>query len=410
VGVILRLTNFISLRYLFSKKSEKFISFVSTISIVGITLGVATLIIVINVMIGFEDNLKNKIMGVNAHIIVNRIDRAPIENWRAVEDSLGKIDGVVAVSPFLINQVMISRESSVSGAVIRGVESSKEAEVNSIKKFIIDGRLPAEKDNAFEIVIGKELSLQLGAIVGDNITVISPMGTRGPFGFVPLMKHFKVVGIFDCGIYDYNATFTFIDLSVAQNFFKTGDIITAFSVKTENFDRAKKIAKNIEETLYIPYVARDWISMNKNLFSALKLEKVAMFLILTLIIIVASFNIISLITITVKDKTKDIAIFRAVGGSEKLVRGIFIRQGLLIGAAGVVIGNILAIIACYILENYKLITLPEDIYYMDRIPIKIVPEIFLIVSISAMIITYISTLYPSKRASRINPAEALKNE
>lgn len=406
----MRLTNFISLRYLFSKKSEKFISFVSTISIVGITLGVATLIIVINVMIGFEDNLKNKIMGVNAHIIVNRIDRAPIENWRAVEDSLGKIDGVVAVSPFLINQVLISRESSVSGAVIRGVESSKEAEVNSIKKFIIDGRLPAEKDNAFEIVIGKELSLQLGAIVGDNITVISPMGTRGPFGFVPLMKHFKVVGIFDCGIYDYNATFTFIDLSVAQNFFKTGDIITAFSVKTENFDRAKKIAKNIEETLYIPYVARDWISMNKNLFSALKLEKVAMFLILTLIIIVASFNIISLITITVKDKTKDIAIFRAVGGSEKLVRGIFIRQGLLIGAAGVVIGNILAIIACYILENYKLITLPEDIYYMDRIPIKIVPEIFLIVSISAMIITYISTLYPSKRASRINPAEALKNE
>jgi len=420
----LNLINFISLRYLFSKRSEKFISFISTISIVGITLGVATLIIVINVMIGFEENLKNKILGVNAHIIVNRIDRAPIRGWEETYKKITDIKGVKGVSPFIINQVLITSKDSASGAVVRGVDPELEINVNNIKKFITDGRLFKKNSKNFEIILGKELALQLGVFVGDEITMVSPMGTKGPFGFIPLMKHFKVVGLFDCGIYDYNATFTFINLKVAQDFFNTGNIITAFSVKAKSFKEAKKLfsvkaksfkeakklAEIIERTLSVPYVARDWLSMNKSLFSALKLEKIAMFLILTLIVIVASFNIVSLITITVKDKQKDIAILRTVGASESLIRKIFIRQGLLIGLIGTIIGNVLALIISFVLERYKIITLPEEIYYMDRIPIKISPEIFVIVSIAAILITFLSTLYPSRKASRLNPAEALRNE
>ena len=406
----MRLINFISLRYLFSKKSEKFISFISTISIIGITLGVATLIIVINVMIGFEENLKNKILGVNAHIIVNRIDRAPIMEWEETYKKIKDIKGVEGVSPFIINQVLITSKNGASGAVVRGVDPELEINVNNIKKFITDGRLFKKNSKDFEIILGKELALQLGVFVGDEITMVSPMGTKGPFGFIPLMKHFKVVGLFDCGIYDYNATFTFINLEVAQDFFNTGNIITAFSVRVKGFKEAKKLAEIIERTLSVPYVARDWLSMNKSLFSALKLEKIAMFLILTLIVIVASFNIVSLITITVKDKQKDIAILRTVGASESLIRKIFIRQGLLIGLIGTIIGNLLALVISFILERYRIITLPEEIYYMDRIPIKIAPEIFVIVSIAAILITFLSTLYPSRKASRLNPAEALRNE
>jgi lipoprotein-releasing system permease protein len=373
-------------------------------------LGVATLIIVINVMIGFEENLKNKILGVNAHIIVNRIDRAPIRGWEETYKKITDIKGVKGVSPFIINQVLITSKDSASGAVVRGVDPELEINVNNIKKFITDGRLFKKNSKNFEIILGKELALQLGVFVGDEITMVSPMGTKGPFGFIPLMKHFKVVGLFDCGIYDYNATFTFINLKVAQDFFNTGNIITAFSVKAKSFKEAKKLAEIIERTLSVPYVARDWLSMNKSLFSALKLEKIAMFLILTLIVIVASFNIVSLITITVKDKQKDIAILRTVGASESLIRKIFIRQGLLIGLIGTIIGNVLALIISFVLERYKIITLPEEIYYMDRIPIKISPEIFVIVSIAAILITFLSTLYPSRKASRLNPAEALRNE
>jgi lipoprotein-releasing system permease protein len=373
-------------------------------------LGVATLIIVINVMIGFEENLKNKILGVNAHIIVNRIDRAPIMEWEETYKKIKDIKGVEGVSPFIINQVLITSKNGASGAVVRGVDPELEINVNNIKKFITDGRLFKKNSKDFEIILGKELALQLGVFVGDEITMVSPMGTKGPFGFIPLMKHFKVVGLFDCGIYDYNATFTFINLEVAQDFFNTGNIITAFSVRVKSFKEAKKLAEVIERTLSVPYVARDWLSMNKSLFSALKLEKIAMFLILTLIVIVASFNIVSLITITVKDKQKDIAILRTVGASESLIRKIFIRQGLLIGLIGTIIGNLLALVISFILERYRIITLPEEIYYMDRIPIKIAPEIFVIVSIAAILITFLSTLYPSRKASRLNPAEALRNE
>lgn len=406
----MKLQNYIAFRYIKSRKETRILSFISAISIIGIVLGVATLIVVINVMIGFEDNLKQKILGANSHIIVSRIDSSPISNWESVKEKISSVDGVKASSPFLINQVLLTTERGVSGVVVRGIIPETEMTVTNIRKYMKEGDLKSLDDNDYNIVIGKDLANNLAVGVGDEIVMLSPFGKKGPFGFTPKMKHFKITGIFDTGMYEYNNTLTLINLKTAQEFFEIGDIVSGFSVNVYDIDKAQEIAYKLRDALKFPLWARDWFSMNQNLFSALKLEKAAMFIILTLITIVASFNIMSLITMTVKDKTRDIAILRAMGASSRFIRNIFIRQGLFIGVVGVLIGNIIGYIICYILENYKIISLPEDIYYMDRIPVKIVPEVFLIVSISAILITFLSSIVPSIHASKLDPIEALRNE
>ena len=408
----MKISNYIALRYLKPKRSNTILSFVSSFSIIGILLGVATLIVVINVMMGFEDNLKNKILGVNAHIIVNRIDGEPLEHWELFEKLLGNVDGVVGVAPYLINQVLLTSKTNVSGVVVKGIIPEKEINVTSVKKFLKDGDLPAKytEGSAPDVLLGKELANQLGVVTGDEVVMISPFGKKGPLGFTPRMKHFNVSGIFDAGMYDYNSTFALISLNTAQEFFQTGDIVGGFSIKVIDFDKANIIASKIQTQLGFPYFARDWLSMNKSLFSALKLEKIAMFVILTLIIVVASFNVLSLITMTVKDKKRDIAILRAMGMSENTVKKIFIKQGLMIGIFGTVIGNVLAYVICFILKNYKIISLPEDIYFLDSIPIKITPDVFILVTIAAILITLLSCIYPSIQATREDPVEALRNE
>lgn len=406
----MKLHNFIALRYIKSRKQTRVLSFISAISVIGIVLGVATLIVVINVMIGFEDNLKNKILGANSHIIVTKIDSSPITKWESVKDDLTKVDGVKSASPFLLSQVLLTSERSVSGVVIRGIIPETEKEVTNIKKFMKKGGLDSLGVEEYNVIVGKDLALNLGLTVGDDVVLVSPFGKKGPFGFTPKMKHFTITGIFDTGMYEYNNSLAYIPLKIAQDFFETGDIVTGFSVNVQDVDKAYDVALNIRKKLEFPLWARDWFTMNQNLFSALKLEKAAMFVILTLITIVASFNIMSLITMTVKDKKRDIAILRAMGAKGNFIRKIFIRQGMMIGVAGTIIGNIIAYIICYVLENYKIISLPEDVYFMDRIPVKIVPEVFLIVSVSAIVITYLSSLVPSIHGAKFDPIEALRNE
>lgn len=406
----MRLHNFIALRYIRSRKETRVLSFISAISIIGIVLGVATLIVVINVMIGFENNLRDKILGANSHIIVNRIDSSPIKDWQTVETKIKEVEGVVGVSPFLLNQVLLTSEQSVSGVLVRGIIPETEVDVTNIKKYMKEGDLNSLSKEDYNIVIGKDLANNLGLSVGDDIVMVSPFGKKGPFGFTPKMKHFTVTGIFDTGMYEYNNTLTLIPLKAAQSFFELEDIVTGFSVSVDDVNKAGEISHQIRKKLGFPLWARDWFSMNQNLFSALKLEKAAMFIILTLITVVASFNIMSLITMTVKEKKRDIAILRAMGASSRLIRNIFIRQGLVIGLVGILIGNIIGYIICYILENYKIISLPEDVYFMDRIPVKIVPEVFILVSICAIIITFLSSIVPSIHASKMDPIEALRNE
>lgn len=409
----MKISNFLAYRYLKSKKETKVLSFISLISIIGIVLGVATLIVVINVMIGFEDNLKQKILGANSHIIVNKIDGSAIDDWGSVADKIESIDNVEGVSPFVISQVLLTSKERVSGVVLRGVIGEREKKASNISKYLKSGNFHLKPDNATAkppIVIGKALANNLSANIDDEVVVVSPFGKKGPFGFTPKMKKFKVAGIFDTGMYEYNNSLAYVNLTEIQDFMKMDGSVSGFSVKVKNFDNAGEIAGKIENKLGFPYWARDWLSMNQNLFSALKLEKGAMFVILTLIIVVASFNVISLITMTVKDKKRDIAIIRAMGASEKMVKNIFIKQGLYIGIVGTFFGNIIAYAICFVLKHYKLIDLPADVYYMDSIPVKIVPQIFLLVTVCAIIITYISSIIPARQAAKMDPIEALRNE
>ncbi len=408
----MKLEKFIAKRYLKSRQSTKTLSFISTISIIGITLGVATLIVVINVMAGFSENLKQKILGANSHIIINRYDAGPIRNWQSIEEKIKSVKEVTGVSPFVLNQVLLTSRKNAMGVLVRGVFPEKEKQVAAIKKYMKEGYYDSinGKNKIPNIVVGKELANQLGLGLGDEIVMVSPFGKKGPFGYTPTMKKFKIGGIFDTGMYEYNTSLAYVNLKVIQKFFKTGDMVSGFSIKVQDFNKAKIIADKIDKVIGFPYWARDWMSMNKNLFSALKLEKYTMAVILTLIIIVASFNVISLITMSVKDKRKDIAILRAMGASQKSIKKIFISQGMQIGLIGTIIGDIIAFIICIVLEKYKLISLPEDIYYLDRIPVKISPEVFVMVTIAALIITYLSSIFPASQAAKTDPIEALRNE
>jgi len=404
--------NLIATRYLRSRRKNRIFSFISTISVIGIMVGVATLIIVLNVMIGFSDNLQNKILGANAHIIVNRLDASPIRDWQLVDAKIRITDKVAGVSPFILSQVLVTSQNNVSGVIVRGVNPEKELGVTTIEKFMKDGEfldiaISGEKP---KIVLGKELAHSLAVSVGDDVVMVSPFGRKGPFGMVPKMKHFEVAGWFDMGMYEYNSSLGYISLEAAQEFFGMDDVVSGFSVKADDFANAIPLAKKLEEELGFPYWARDWISMNSNLFSALKLEKIAMFIILTLIIIVASFNVVSMITVSVKDKKRDIAILRAMGAPEKSIYRIFIRQGLVVGFVGTALGNVIGYTICFVLKNYKLISLPEDVYFMDRIPVKIEPSVFITVTVCALVITYVAGLFPARQSAKLDPIEALRRD
>lgn len=403
---------FIAKRYLKSRKSNRILSFISGVSILGIVLGVATLIVVISVMNGFSDNLKNRILGANAHIVVNRVDISPIQDWRKVQKDIAQVKDVTGVSPFILTQVLLTSRDNVSGVVIRGVQAKDEMQVTKIKSFMTEGEFEEISDMKGDpkIALGKELALNLGVMTGDKVVMVSPLGKKGPFGITPKMKHFEVCGVFDTGMYEYNNTLAYINIKAAQDFFGLGDIASGFSIGTTDFDKAVHVASEIQKKLDFPYWSRDWISMNQSLFSALKLEKYAMFIVLTLIIIVASFNVISMITVTVKDKKRDIAILRAMGASESSISGIFKKQGMIIGITGTVIGNILGLGICLVLANTKLISLPADIYFMDRLPVKMDVSTFVIVSVCSLIITYLAGLFPARQSAKTDPVEALRRD
>lgn len=412
---------FIGLRYLRAKRKQTFISANTFISVAGIFLGVAALIIVLAVMNGFEIELRDKILGINSHIVLMEYTGG-MEDHEGIMRKIGSVDGVVASTPFIYGQAMLKNRGRVTGVVLRGMSTDTSTNVINLGKMK-DGNIDylSGKGNETDlpgVVIGKELAQNLGLLLFDTVEILLPMGITTPMGIVPKIKKFSVVGIFDSGSYEYDSSLVFMSLKNCKKFLGMKDTVTGLEIKVDDIYGAGRIAKAIQEELGYPYWARSWMEMNKNLFSALKLEKRVMFIILSLIVIVAAFNIITTLIMTVMEKTRDIAILKSMGATARSIMKIFMVEGIVIGAIGTILGCIAGLTVALNLEwisrsvedlfGFKI--LPKGVYYLNEIPSQINYGDVAVIVIAAMLISFLASIYPSWRASKLDPAEALRYE
>jgi lipoprotein-releasing system permease protein len=413
---------FIGLRYLKAKRKQTFISIITVISIAGVMVGVMALIIVLSVMSGFEKTLKEKILGTQAHLVVLKTGQEGMDHYDEVIQKTGEVKGVLAAAPFIFSQVMLSSGSSVSGVVLKGIDPDREGKVTELANNLKAGRLQdlkeAQAGDAPPIILGVELAKHLSVSPGDRIQVISPLGTMTPMGMMPKMKRHKVVGVFHSGMYEYDNSMAYVSIESAQKFFGMESQVTGIQVKTDDLYRVKEIGRELRKKLGFPYWTKDWMEMNRNLFSALRLEKIAMFIILVLIVLVAAFNIISTLIMVVMEKHKDIAILKSMGASSKGILRIFMIEGLVIGVVGTTLGTLLGLLAAFNLEKitgfvenlFGFKILASDVYYIDKLPSQVNGPDVVIITATAILISLLATLYPSWRASRLDPAEALRYE
>jgi lipoprotein-releasing system permease protein len=420
---------FISLRYLRAKRKQIFVSIITFISIAGIFLGVAALIIVLAVMNGFETDLRNKILGINSHIVLMKFNGA-MKDYPKIMSEIANVEGVVASTPFIYSQAMLKSGSRTSGVVLRGMSVDTAPQVINLGKMQEGGihhlsEKPQDvpgltKDASLSpgIVIGKELAKNMGLSLFDPVSIISPMGISTPIGMVPRMKKFILVGIFDSGFYEYDSTLAYISLKDCQDFLNMGEEVTGLEIKVNDIYQANVIAKSLERKLGFPFWARHWMEMNKNLFAALKLEKRVMFIILSLIVLVAAFNIICTLIMIVMEKNKDIAILKTMGATSDSIMKIFIYQGMTIGVIGTLLGCLGGLSVAFNLEKISVFIenlfgfkiLPGDVYYLSQLPSQVNYIDVLIIIIGTMLTCFLSTIYPSRRASKLDPAEALRYE
>jgi lipoprotein-releasing system permease protein len=419
---------FIGLRYLRAKRRNRTISLNTVVSITGITLGVAALIGTLGIMTGFKEDLQAKILGTTSHIVVQDRTRDSISDYDALVSKVEQTPHVLAATPFIYRQVMLTSQSAVQGVVVRGIDPKREIRVTELGKNISKGRLddldstPAPHATAaagavplpsppIGIVLGKELALRLGVTVGDTLNLVSPVGSAGSLNAVmmtPKIRTVRVVAVFQSGMYEYDSSLAYLSLAEAQKFFNMGAASTGIEVKVDDIFQAAEISRAIEQSLGFPYWARDWMQLNRNLFSALKLEKTMMFLLLVLIITVASFNIISTLTMIVTEKQREIAILKAMGATRRAIMRIFMLNGLIIGFTGTAIGIPLGYAFLYLIEKYW--TFDQTVYYIANIPVHIQALDVLLVSCSAILISFAATVYPSLQAAKLDPAAALRYE
>ncbi|HSR12920.1 MAG TPA: lipoprotein-releasing ABC transporter permease subunit [Thermodesulfobacteriota bacterium] len=405
---------FISLRYLRAKRKQIFISVITFLSMAGVALGVTALVVVLSVMRGFEDDLKTKILGTNAHLVVQQ-HGGPIRDYREVTDKIKGLDGVVAATPFIFTQSMITSENSAHGIVLRGIDPETAGTVINIETTLKKGSIQslsekAEASGPPGVLVGKELAMTLGIMLNDTVVVVSPTGALAPMGVGPPMRKFQVTGIFDTGMFEYDTSLAYISLRSAQKFLDMGDTVSGIEVKVKDIYKVRDVDRRIQKVLGFPFWTKDWMQMNRSLFAALKLERTVMFIILVLIVLVAAFGIVSTLIMVVMEKNKDIAILKSMGSTARSIMRIFILEGLIIGFFGTLLGLAGGYAICRILATYQFISLPRDVYYISHLPVKMSGGDFLLIAVAALGISFVATIYPSWQASRLDPAEALRYE
>lgn len=403
---------FISFRYLRARHKQRFISLISLISVAGITVGVMALIVVLAVYSGFTDGLRDQILGINSHIIVQQPGTS-IHDYKKTREQILTVDGVIGATPYLYTQTLMSGASGGSGVILRGIDPESAQGVISLGTQMIHGSIhdlsQDPSSRVPHVILGKNLAEELHVVVGDKVRLISSSGPLTPMGVIPKIKTCMVSGIFESGMYEYDSSLAYMTLTDVQAFLESGDVAHGIevSVKKDELNQADRVARRIVDVIGTNFIAKDWMSMNRNLFAAFKLEKIGMFICLTLIILVAALNIISALIMVVMEKEKDIAILKSMGATSRSIMKIFFFQGLVIAFSGTILGVAGGLSLCELLSRYKFIELPSNVYPMSTLPIKVLPMDVTIVAISAIIITLAATIYPSWKASQVHPGEVL---
>jgi len=411
----------VGLRYTRSRKRaqgrNRFISFISLVSMLGTGLGIAALIVVLSVMNGFQEELRTRILGVASHIQISG-PGGELESWQQVADEAGRHPEVRAAAPYVQEQAMLSYEQAVRGTLVRGVLPDAEEKVADFARYMRAGRFDALLPGRFGIVLGRDLAFALRVKVGDKVTVIAPQGLVTPAAVLPRVKQFEVVGIFEAGMYEYDSGLALVHMQDAQVLYRLDERVSGVRLKLDDLFAAPRVARELVGSMESDLAVSDWTRSHANFFRAVALEKTMMTIILFLIVAVAAFNIVSTLVMAVQEKYADIAILRTLGASPGSIMGIFVLQGAiigLVGLAGGVIGGLLLAnnldVIIPALETLTGATLwNKEIYYISELPSKVLPsDVVTIVSVS-FVLTLVATLYPSWRASRVNPAEALRYE
>jgi lipoprotein-releasing system permease protein len=408
---------FIGLRYTRAKRRNHFISFISLISMLGIALGVMALIVVLSVMNGFEKELRERILGMVSHVTVSSFDRH-LKDWHSLSERLKAHESVVGSAPYIEAEAMLANLSSVSGALVRGVDPAYEDQVSKIHEHMTFGKLTNLKPGAYGIVLGTGLANTLDVVPGDRITMITPQSTASPIGFLPRLRRFEVVGLFEIGVYEYDRSTAIIHNDDASILFRLGGDVSGLRLRLANMDDAPLIRGELRDLAGLEYWVSDWTLRHRNYFKAVKTEKTVMFIILSLIVAVAAFNIVSTLVMVVTDKQSDIAILRTIGVSPMSIMGVFMVQGTLIGVVGTLLGlGSGVLIASYIdviipaLEQFfQTQFLPTGVYPITELPSDMQQSDVIKISLLSFFISIFATLYPALRAAKTRPAEALSYE
>ena len=403
---------FVALRYLFSRRKQTFIYIISIMSILGVAIGVGALVVVLGVYNGLTTDMRDKILGANAHAIVMSYIPSAFENRSDILDRVRSVKGVTGATPFIYTEVMLSAGGGVKGVVLRGIDpQSAPAVLSMLRQMRTGSAADLEREGTPGLIIGEELAKRLGLGMGSRVNLLSPSGQKTTSGYAPRVRPFEVVGIFKTGMFEYDSSLGFVTLGASRDVLGLPEnYLSGIELTVDDVYKADKISTLVSTELGSPFYVRSWMEMNANLFAALKLEKIGMFILLAMVVLIGSFSIVTTLVMLVMEKTRDIAIIMSMGATSGMIRRIFMFQGTIIGVIGTLLGYAFGLSLGWLLKRYQFIKLPENVYTLDHLPIIITLSDVLIIGASAMLLCFLATLYPARQASRLQPAEALRYE
>ena len=406
---------FIAKRYLRARRKTGFINIITYISIFGVTVGVVALIIVLSVMNGFESEVRSRIISLDSHIRLRTYHNEGVDDYTEVVKMIHDVPHIIGMSPYILEKGMIRFGKRSTGVMVRGAEQATVNDVSDLGKNMIYGRLELEAVESESgrkipgIVLGRYVADQIMADLGDKVVVISPTGVHSMFQ-APPVKQFVVTGFFETGFYEFDNTYVYISIESAQDLFRMGQKISGIEIRLDDLYRADSVVKDLDDRLGFPYYALTWFEMKKNLFSWMQLEKWAMFIVLSLIILVAAFNIISTLIMVVMEKTKEIGILKSMGATSQSITKIFLYEGIVVGVIGTIFGSCIGYGLCWAQQKYRFFSLPGDVYFIDTLPVKMQVLDFTLIGIAAVVICLLASVYPANKAAKLIPVEAIRYE